>query len=110
MRHRLRTLLILAMVAVSALAASARYLESEWFADLTGWHGGGGFVVEVFSRDVASSLVYIPLILFAADLYLAASTPAKERLRWFWPVWLLGYTVSWTLCNSALFFAMTARE
>jgi len=110
MQYRLRTLLIFAMVAASALAASARYLESNWFADLMGWHGGGGVIVEVFSRDVASSLVYIPLILFTADLYVAAKTPAHERLSWFWPVWLLGYTVSWALCDSALWFAMTARE
>ena len=49
-RYRARAVILLCMVAVSALAASAFTLESRLFADLTDWHGGGGLIVEVFCR------------------------------------------------------------
>jgi len=110
MRYKLRTLLIVLMVVTSGLAASARLLESAWFADLTGWHGGGGLVVETFSREVAWKLISLPCIFAVTDCGVALNMAGQQRLKWFWIVWLPCYVLAALLCISAFDFSNSARE
>lgn len=108
--HRARALLLLGMVASAIIAASARCLESRWFADLTGWHGGGGYVVEVFARVMSVRLIALPLIFAVADLFVAVSASAERKLKGFWIFALAAYSITLVLCNSAFLFAQSARE
>jgi hypothetical protein len=110
MRYRLRMLLLLGMVASAMIAASSRCLESRWFADLTGWHGGGGYIVEVFARGMSIRLIAVPIIFATADFFVALNAPADKKLKGFWIFVLMAYSVSLALCNSAFLFAQSARE
>jgi hypothetical protein len=109
-RYRARTMLLLGMVTVSALAASAFSLESRLFADLTDWHGGGGLIVEVFSREIAASLTVIPCILALVDLYVVVNAPAERPIKGIWGLATLAYFLAVVLCEHALRFAQSARE
>ena len=110
MRYQLHTLILSGMVGASFLASCASYLESRWFADLTGWHGGGGYVVEVFARDVAARLLVIPLLLAAANICVRLNVKAGRQTCGFWIVSALAYSVTVVCCYSALMFAQSARE
>src|SRR5262245_51475033 len=108
--YSLRTLLLLGMVASAAMAASVRFLESNWFLELTGWYGGGGVIVEVFSRRVALRLLALPAIFAVADIYVACMMPSDRRTRGFWLVAGIAYALTLVLCNEAMRFAGSARE
>ena len=105
-RYKLRTLFMLGMVSTAAMAASARFLESSWFAALTGM----GYWVMFFSRDIASILTWFPIILGAGDFYTAITIPAEKQIRWYWLFCLGSYTSTVILCYSALAFAHSPRE
>jgi hypothetical protein len=106
MRYRLRTLFLAGMVTTAAMAASARFLESRWFGDLTGM----GYWTMFFSREVAGIFIWLPMIFGAGDLYVAMTIPAAKPIRWYWVFCLGSYVISALLCYSALRFAQSARE